>query len=312
MITRYGGDNIDLIYIIDPYKYRQLLEKGINKYLFKFVMPLYKANKIHDIIIEDNIIGHIYGINLKPLDFNNDENIEEYILNIKNVMDDEYGAIYIEEKLPLDVLEIIQSSLDVINQDDNDIRIFNIPFIIEALMLKMKRDIIKEEILIITNDKEEALKIIDLISNKFNFISVLGLNELDGESVYEEVLENTGISVYLPQSSMVSLRRYGLIINTLDNPSISLKGIRNNAIVIDFSSIKPFKGINKYVIEDLSFDLSDLGLNDNPWIDKEVKLNLYSCLFKGKNRRFCRVFNNGGLISIENFVNQGLKIKGGL
>mgnify|MGYP000872848933 FL=1 len=274
-------------------------------------MPKYKGKKLQDIIIDEEIVGHIYGINLNPLNINSEKEIKEYIFNINEVIEDEYTSIYIEEEFPLAIIRKIEEDLSMNKLDGKSIRLFNIPYIIERLMLKMKRDILKEEILIISEIKEETLKIIDDLSNRFNFISVFGLNEMDEEDVYEEVLENAGISIYYPLGNDISLRKYKVIINTVDELLMNFKDIRKNAIIIDFSDSKPFKGSNRYVIEDISIDISDLGLVNCPWISKEISVSLYAYLFKGKYRLFCRVFNNGKLITIEDFINQGIKIKGG-
>lgn len=92
---------------------------------------------------------------------------------------------------------------------------------------------------------------------------------------------------------------------------LNYREVKYNAIIIDFSATKPFKGANRYVIEDISIDISDLGLVNNPWFSSEVGANLYNCLIKGEYRLFCRIINNGNLITIEDFVNKEHKIKGG-
>ena len=311
-VFRYGGDRIGLIYIIDPKRYRMFLEKGFNKYLFKFLIPKYRPKNLHDIIIRDKIVGHIYGINLKALDVTDDKYIEEYISIIKDEIEDDYTSIYIEEDLPLNIIKIIEDRLGIDKADYMDMRLFNIPYIIEALMSNTKGDIMKEEILIISNKKGEVLNLIEALSNRFNFISVLGLADNDGEDVYENVLDSIGISIYFPEFKNISLKRYWLIINTLDNLSTNLRDIKKKSIIIDFSSRKPFKGTNPYVIEDLSIDIRGLGLVANPWIGEEIDLDLYGSLFDNEYRKFCRIFNNGVYITIDNFTNQGIKIKGGI
>lgn len=275
------------------------------------MMPHYKGRKIQEIIKDEEVVGHIYGFNLKPLKYDDEKELEQYISKIKEVIDVEYTSIYIEETLPLEVKKTIEDGLSIIHTDGKDIRIYNIPYIIEALIHKLKRDIIKEEILVLSNNKEECLKIIDPLSNEFSFISVFGLNEIDGEEVYEEILDNTGISVYLPQGNSISLRRYGLIINTVDHLSLTFKDIRKNAVIIDFSETKSFAGVNRYVIEDITIEISNLGFIDNPWINDEISSDLYRCLFKEEYRRFCRIFRDNSWITIDDFINQGNKIKGG-
>lgn len=128
--------------------------------------------RLQDIIIGNDVVGHIYGINLKPLNISNKEDIEEYIFNIKEFIELEYTSIYIEEELPLEVIKIVEDSLSISSSVDNDIRLYNIPHIIEALIPKIKRDICKEEILIISHKREKPLELlivyrIDLISSQF-------------------------------------------------------------------------------------------------------------------------------------------------
>lgn len=306
-----GGDDIDLIYIIDPDKYRAFSEKGIHKYLLKLFNMKYKGKKIHQIFKEDHVICQVYGINLHSLNYHDEEDLEEYISQIKDVIDDEYTYIYIEESLPISVKKTIADSLSMRLSEGKDIRIYNIPYIIEALKSKWKRDTMKKEILIISNNKDEVIGVIDSISNEFSFISVLGLNDSDGEDVYKKILDDTGISVYFPNRDNISMKRYGLIINTLDDISISLKDIKNNAIIIDFSETKPFTGINRYVIEDVSIDISGLGLIDNPWIGKEVSSDLFQCFGEAQYKSFNRIYKNDDLFTIEDFLSQGQKIKGG-
>ncbi|NLY46528.1 MAG: hypothetical protein GX053_11185 [Tissierella sp.] len=272
----------------------------------------YKGKMVYEIIKEDNVIGHIYGVNLSRLDYSDENDLNEYISRIKEIIDgDEYKYIYIEESLPLNIKKIIADNLSINLSDSKDIKMDNIPYIIEALKSKLKRDIIKEEILIISNNKDEVLWIIDSISDGLNFLSVLGLNDSDGEDVYERVLDDIGISIYFPKAKSITLKRYGLIINTIDDISINLKDIKNNTFIIDFSQARPFAGVNRYVIEDVSIDISDLAINDNLWIGKEVSSDLYKCLDDKDSRKFCRIYKSDNLFTMEDLVNQSFKIKGG-
>lgn len=213
--------------------------------------------------------------------------------------------------MPLSIKRIIADELSIRLPDSKDQKLYNIPYIVEALKAKLRRDIMKEELLILSNNKEEALWIIDIISSGFSFVSVLGLNDEDSEDVYEKILDGTGISVYFPKAESISLKRYGLLINTVDEASLNLRDIRNNTIIIDFSYGRPFVGVNRYVIDDVCMDINELGLNDNPWIGKEVNSDLYKCLNDSQYKRFCRIYRKGDLFTIEDFVNQSFKIKGG-
>lgn len=287
------------------------MSKGMKKYLFKLRVPQYRGRKLHDIIMEEKVEGYIYGINLKPLDICSKDKVEEYISMINDVVEEEYTSIYIEEELSLETIRLIEDSLSISKSEYKDLLIYNIPYIIDEFKLKIKGDFYKEEILILSDKKEIVLKITDALSEKFSFISVLGLNDSDRENVYEVVFENTGISIYYPQGNNISLRRYGLIINILDEFTKNYKDIRNNAIILDFSDTKVLKGFNRYVIEGIGFDISDVNLVDNPWISNEVSDSVYSCMFKGERRIFSKVLNNDELITIEDFLDQGsIRIKG--
>lgn len=271
----------------------------------------YKAKKIGQILRSDYLVGHICGVNLQGLNYEDQEEMEDYISSIKDIIDDEYNYLYIEESLPLNIKRAIADSLSIDLCEGRDIRLYNISYIIKALKSQWKDDIIKKEILIVTSDKDEVLEIIYSICDEFSFISVLGLNNEDGEDVYEKVLDDLGISLYYPNRVNISLKRYGIIINLEDNALINLKEVKNKAIVMDFSEIKPFSKVNRYVIEDISIDISDLGLDDNPWIGKEIGSDLFKSLSEGSYKRFNRIYKNDELLTIVDFLNQGLKIKGG-
>lgn len=279
--------------------------------MLKLINTKNKCKKIDQIIKDDNVIGQVYGINLKPLNYNDEEELEEYISKIKNCIDDEYLYLYIEESLPANVKKTIANALSIMLSSGNDIRLYNIAHIVEALKSKWKSDTMKKEILIISNSKDETIEVIESISNGFSFISVLGLNDLDGEDVYEKILDDTGISVYFPKKENISLKKYGLIINTLDDNFINLKDIKNKAIIIDFSETKPFSAANRYVIEDISIDIGEIGLIDNQWIGKEIRSDLFNCFNNKDYKSFSRIYKNKSLLTIDEFLNQGIKIKGG-
>lgn len=306
-----GGDDINFIYIIDPAKYRVFLEKGISKYLLKLLKTKYKARKIDQISRGDYVIGHVCGLNLQKLNYEDQEDMEAYISNIKDLIDDEYSYLYIEESLPLDIKRAIGDRLSIDLCEGREIRLYNIPYIIKALKSKWKDDIIKEEILIVSSDKDEVLKMIYSICDEFSFISVLALNDEDGQDVYEKVLDDLGISIYYPNRVNVSLKRYGLIINLEDDVFINLDQVKNKTIVIDFSERKPFSKVNRYVIEDISIDISDFDLDDNPWIGKEICSDLSKAFSKGSYKEFNRIYKDNELLTIIDFLNQSLKIKGG-
>lgn len=255
-------------------------------------------------------IGDVFGVNLIPLDTKDEDGLNKYIEIIKDIMHEEYTSLYIEESLSPELRENILDNLSIKGNRGKAIRIYNIPFIIGDIILEFGSKPM-EEVLIISNNVDEIINIIYSVADMFRFVSVMGLNSTEGETVYEEILDNIGISVYLVPREEVSFRRYGIIINTLEEDLTHSKDIGKNIIIMDFSEKKPFKGINKYVIEDLSVDISHLELVDNPWIDKEIDSNLYDCLFQKGYNKFCRIIKDDTPFTINEFINQGLKIKGG-
>lgn len=226
-------------------------------------------------------------------------------------MEGEFTWIYIEEDLPWKIRKKIEKELSLKGPEGMDIRLYNISYIVEDLVEKFRRNLREEEVLIISEDRSLCLKLIDEISSEFRFISVLGLDEQEGENLYEEVLESTGISVYLPQGKNISLNRYGLVINVLNKTIIDVDKINNRTIILDFGGRKLFEKANRYVIGDISLEIKGLGLAENPWISEEINSSLYECLFHGECRKYKRIYKGESLLTMDEFINQNPIIKGG-
>lgn len=266
------------------------------------------ARKLSDIYKDGSAMGHIFGINLRPL--NDEEDLRSYIESIKRLRDVDYNKIYIEEELPFECKKEIADSLEVRLADGNNLFKENLPYLIAGIIKYIKRDIKKNEVLLMCNTKDEALELISAIADFFSFISVWGLNQGDGEALHEEVLTDIGISIYLPQQDNFSLKKYGFIINTLNHLPLNIIDVKSSSVIVDLSRDKPLRKQNNLVIEDLYFDISPFELDSNGWIGGHVSSALYACIYGDKPNNFSLVSSNGKIESLENILHQGLKLKG--
>src|SRR5699024_1305609 len=94
-----------------------------------------------------------------------------------------------------------------------DIKLYNIPLILKEISRIQKKDIGKEEVLIISSDRDNIIKTIDSISNVFNFISLIGLDKDEEDELCSEILKTRGLSIFQPKNLEKNLNRYNIIIN---------------------------------------------------------------------------------------------------
>lgn len=283
-----------MLYIIKPEKYKNYLEKGNYKYIFPLFTPMFKTKILEDIIIEDELKGKVVGVNLKSIDYKDTNSIKRFISNINKLKDENNKNIYIEgiEKWPFDIKKRIEDETDLIFPDELDLKLYNIKLILEEIS-KTRSFLVEEEVLIICKDKELVSKIIGLIYEKFSFISILPDIE-GGETICEEVLNDTGLSVFIINDIDRSIKNYGIIINVEKDLHIDGKKVKRNSIVFDFSDKHEFRNVRDCVlIEDII--IKDIGDTTTSLLSREFTSSLYENLTKDNRVRFNKVDSRGKL-----------------
>lgn len=268
-----------------------------------------------EIIIEDKLVAGIVGINLKPIDFREPKALREYLKNIIEINDGSYKRIFIEDinQGDVDIKEVIESETSLSFPTGKEIRYYNIPLIIRDVARIMKVDMSQQEVLLIVDKKEDALDIIDIVRNTFNFISLIGIRGEEAEELYEEVLDKTGISIFQPIDVEKTINNYEVIINQSEFINLNLDRIRKKSIIFDYSIYKPFKeAASQLVIYDVIISLRNLGIERNPWIEDKVCSEVYEGLFEDSRVEYCQISTETNFHHVEDYFNQAIKIKGGL
>lgn len=300
-----------MLYIINPQRYKEYLEEKNYKYIFPLFTPMFKTKILEDIIIEDKLKGKIVGINLKPIDYKNENHIKKFISNINKLKDEASKNIYMEgiEKWPLDIKKRIEIETDLIFPDELDLKLFNISFILEEI-LKIKSFLIEEEVLIICKDKDIVFKIIMIIYEKFPFISILP-NIEGGETIFEEILSDTGLSVFSVNDIDRSIKNYGIIINIEKYIDIELKMIKKDAIVFDFSNSHEFRNVkNCVLIEDISTeDIIDV---KSLLLPRELASSVYENLTGNDKARFSKIYSRDRLCTLDALIKSKESLKGNI
>lgn len=281
--------------------------------MFKIFIPTFKTRILDSISMDHEAIGYIAGINLKSIDYKDEEMLKRYILNILKIKDKNYKEIFIEELeyFNVEIKEEIEKTISMKFPTGKKIKLYNLPIIIEDMARKANKDLLKEEVLIISDNRKEAVELICLLGNIFNFISLLGIVEEEKEEVYREILDSTGISIFQPINIENSLNQYGIIINLSDNLFFDPKEITRKAIVFDFSRYKPFSVLdNNSIIYDINIKVEGLAIGEGLVVRENISSSLYEGLFGKSLRRYCQVVTKYNNLYIDEYINQIIKIKG--
>lgn len=310
---------IGLLYIINHDKYLEYNRNGFMKYVPYTLLPSIKPKIIDNIIRKDDIIGKVAGVNIKPIEFSCEKELGEYIMGIKKIGMKDLSGMYLEEAeyIPKEAIKHIEGKLGMKISQDKNIKINHIPLVIKKIYNLLDDDLQGKEVLVISKDKETTKKVVKGISKDIKFITTLGCNPEENEEIYEYILEETGLSLFHSSDIDKILGRYSIIINLADDFKLETSKIKRNAIVFDFSHgniFKPKENNNNAFqsITDFGFDLQDLYLDKNKWLDDKVNSELYGILngnLPGEIRYVC-LENN--YYSIKAYINSFIKIRGKL
>ena len=264
-------------------------------------------------IIKDNIIiGKVVGNNVKQINLLDTKELNSYIEGILKIKSEEDTNLYIEDfnKLPVDVLDILQERTGLIINSGNNIRMLNIPYIIKEVFKCLGRDHNSTDTLIISHSKDKLLDTIKLLSETINFFTVIGIDESLKEQVYNEVLDCTGISIFQPININKIIKNYGIIINYSDDIDLEKKDIRNQSVIIDFSKSKPLKSLETtkkdiIYIEDINFKFE----NNSDFISNYISPNLLESFGENGEKGFSQINTNNDFYFIKDFIKSQIKIR---
>lgn len=278
------------------------------------MVPKFRPKILDYIVIDGKKIGYIAGINLKPIDYEDEDTMRKYIESISKLKEEDCENIFSEEMEYLDegIKKTIEMETSLSFSNGKNIRLYNLPMIIEDLGKRLNRDFRRAELLLISQNREEILDVIYSISHIFNFISLIGIGKEEGEEVYSTILDDIGISIFQPINLESTLKNYDIIVNLEDKVIFDIKGIGRNTLVFDFSILKPFKILKKnVVIDDIKMYVQSLGTMNGFPIEQKISSSLYEGLFGEFKERYCQISTRNDDYSIEEYIEQIIRIKGG-
>lgn len=303
--------NIGIIYILNNEKYLKFLKKGFLKYIPEVFLPKFVPRTIEDIMIEGNIIGKIVGINLKPIDFNDEIQLKEYLNAVTKLKSEDSTNLFIEGSESLSKETIIQIE-DITNMkiaDGKEIRTSNVLPVMKNICRLSNEDLEDKEILIICDNKEMTKRIVKEISKEIKFVTTVGCEE-DNDEIYEYILDETGISLFFPSNINRVLENYDIIINLVDNLDLDFSKVKRSCIIFDFGKGNFLENRRRPpCIKDFGFNLSDLGIDKIDFIGTKIRSDLLEALSEAKNKEIKYLYVEESYYSIRDYINSFVKLK---
>lgn len=267
-------------------------------------------------MIEENIIGKIVGINLKPFDPSYKTNLDIYLMGIKGVIDEGDTKLFIEGQENFDkiTLDYIQEFTGMKIFDGENTKIKNLPLVLRELYALLKEDIQEKEVLIVCDDKNKTKKIIEEIAKDLRFITTVGYGYENHEEIYEYILEKTGLSLFYTSNVNRILENYSIILNLMDNLSIDFSKARKNSIIFNFAASNSTGNTKRPpFIRDFVFDLKGLNIDSNKWLDSKVSSSLLESLMEDKTQNAKYIHAGNNYYTIKDYISlYKIKIKGKL
>jgi hypothetical protein len=259
---------------------------------------------------EEENLGQIIGINLKPVDFSDYNQLSIFIESISKLKAEKDTTFYIEgiENISKEIILEIERETGLIYKSGDNTRILNIPQIIIKVYDILEEDYNSKETLVICSDKERLLHLLQILSNYFKFLSVFGLDESIQDEIYEEILQSTGISIFQPVNIERLIKIYNIIINFNDEIDFDLSNIRNDVLIIDFSEKKPFNSLGKkgVIIKDINFQIGF----ENILLENYVSPSLLEGLNEDRGKIFAQINVVDSFYYVEEIIETRIRLKG--
>lgn len=288
------------------------MKQGIVKYIPDFLLAKYKAKILDNIYLNEKLIGYIMGNNIMEVDFNDNKEVDKFISNIQKINQEDISTIYIEgcDSFSKQSLDYIESNTGYKFASGDRIKSNNIELFLIKTSKLLNRELHKNDLLIICSDKNRLIDIIKKLPKELNCIANLGVAE---DNLYEEILKETGVSIYEPYNIDKAIKNFHYIINYSEETFFDISRIRNQGIVVDFSrnrSMNGLKKVNKNIIyiEDFNFPS---GL-DSKWIDKHISSMLYETIYASEFENFRQVYADGAYWYLDEYFNLKIKRRGRL
>ncbi|NLK43378.1 MAG: hypothetical protein GX300_03160 [Tissierellia bacterium] len=288
-------------------------KKGINKFLPDFFIPKIKPRIIQCIKREDGEDILVTGINIKPIDFNNRDDLDKYLQGIKEVLTEEVNGIYIEgqEGFNRDILKYIEDSVNVKVFYGEDTKIKYLPTVMKKACSILKENLQEKEVLILDDNINRIKETIKEISGYVGYITVVGLDEDEQNDLYDYILEETGISIFYPFDIGKIAENYSIIINFMTNIEDLLRKFKRQSFIFDFSQGKYESLKNRPpLIQDFFFNFSPIKGENYNIINAKISSSLFAALSLTQYKEDVLLYAEGKGYSIRNYIDNYIKFKG--
>lgn len=208
--------------------------------------------------------------------------LDSIIRRINRIKEEDTRHLIIE-KLDLfseEDIRLIEDKTNLPIKDGQNIKSYFTPFVLKSLYKNLNQDLRKKEVLIFCGEKDLTEEFIFNLSQDIKFITLVGQDLEIVETIRENILQATGLSIFHSKKIDRILKNYHIIINLSNNPLIDLNKIRRESLIFDFSRNKALKDLNhKFIIEDIIFH------KQNIKEDKYLKDGLPSALYESFNKK---------------------------
>lgn len=282
------------------------------KYIPDFFLPKYKASLIENIYLDEKTIGYIIGNNTKEIDFNEEKEVEKFLININKLNLQKLSTIYIEgcDRFNRETINNIESKSGYRFKTGDRLKTHNIKKFLIKISKLLYRELNNNDLLIVSKDKDRLSGTIKILPKELNCIANIGVNE---EKLYQDILNETGVSIYEPYIIEKAIKNFHIIINYCEENLFHVDKIRNQGIVLDFSknkSLRETEKLNKNIIyiEDFNF-LTKL---NSPFIDKYMSSRLYETIYGSELAEYAQVYALEAYWNLEEYIDLRIRKRGRL
>lgn len=229
---------------------------------------------------EGTIIGKAIGIFLTNEGLPENLYIDSIVKGVNKYKEKETHSIVFQDMRFLDDnnINIIEerTGLKIIN--GKKVLIKFLPLVLKEIFLEMGEESINLEVLLITNKVEDIKPLLKELSKKIRFLTVFVEETKHLEKVKEEILLETGLSIYCTKDIDKTLANYYIIINLSNNTLLNVDALKSGSIIFDFSNhnkiLKDIHLKNKkcIVINDFIFSNANLFLQDKNVFELEKRI----------------------------------------
>ncbi len=274
------------MYIVSSQQYAKIYSKGLLKYIPKKFIPKIKPKFLTFLKNgEETIIGKVMGIFLTLEKVPEDLYIDSIVEGVNKYKEEKTHSIVFEDMRYLDNnnIKVIEKRTGLKVISGEKVLIKFMPRALKEIFLEIGEESINFEVLLITSKAESIKPLIKELSKRIRFLTIFVEETENLEKVKEEILLETGLSIYFTKDIDKTLANYYIIINLSNNVSLNVDILKSESIIFDFSNHNKIsedihlKNKKCIVINDFIFSNTNLFLHNEDVfeLEKEVPSRLY-------------------------------------